>query len=198
VETLRIVALLIKPFLPETGEKMWAQLGLTDLDAKSLADATWGLLATGTKTVKGDPMFPRIEVEKETPAPATKAKPEEKKTPAPVEEKPEGVLIGIDDFLKCELVVAEILEASSIEGADKLLKLQVDIGTGKRQIVAGIAKHYAPNDLIGRRIIVVQNLKPAKLRGERSEGMLLAATAPDGTLELVSVSSAIPAGSRVK
>lgn len=192
VETLRIVALLIKPFLPETGERMWQQLGLAGLNSKSLADAVWGLLPAGTQTAKGDPIFPRIEAEKEE-EPA-----EEPKEQKQEETKPEGVLISIDDFMKCELVVAEILEAGPVKGADRLLKLQVDIGSEKRQIVAGIAKHYAPADLIGKRIVVVQNLKPAKLRGELSEGMLLAATSPDGTLELVSVSEAIPAGSRVK
>lgn len=192
VETLRIVALLIKPFLPETGERMWQQLGLAGLNSKSLADAVWGLLPAGTQTAKGYSIFPRIEAEKEE-EPA-----EEPKEQKQEETKPEGVLISIDDFMKCELVVAEILEAGPVKGADRLLKLQVDIGSEKRQIVAGIAKHYAPADLIGKRIVVVQNLKPAKLRGELSEGMLLAATSPDGTLELVSVSEAIPAGSRVK
>ena len=195
VETLRIVALLIKPFLPETGERMWVQLGLTDLDSKGLGDARWGRLPVGTQTTKGDPIFPRLEVEKEE---IPEVKPQVKKESAPIQEKPEGVLVNIEDFLKCELVVAEIMEAGPVEGADRLLKLQVDIGSEKRQIVAGIAKHYAPSDLVGKRIIVVRNLKPAKLRGELSEGMLLAATAPDGTLELVSVSDAIPAGSRVK
>ena len=195
VETLRIVALVIKPFLPETGDKMWVQLGLTDLDTTCLDDAKWGGLPVGTQTMKGQPIFPRIELEKED---VPEVKQQVKKEVAPIQEKPEGVIVNIEDFLKCELVVAEIVEAGSIEGADRLLKLQVDIGEEKRQIVAGIAKHYAPGELIGKRIIVVRNLKPAKLRGELSEGMLLAATASDGTLELVSVSAAIPAGSRVK
>lgn len=195
VETLRIVALLIRPFLPETSEKMWAQLGLSELDSNGLTDATWGLLAAGTQTHKGDPIFPRIEIEKEE---VLEVEPQVKKEEAPVQDKPEGVLVNIEDFLKCELVVAEIVEAGPVEGADRLLKLQVDIGGETRQIVAGIAKHYAPEDLLGKRIIVVQNLKPAKLRGELSEGMLLAATALDGRLELVSVSEAMPAGSRVK
>ncbi len=196
VETLRIVGLLVNPLLPETGEKIWSQLGLSDLNSKGLADAAWGHLSAGTKTAKGDPIFPRIELEKE--AEEVKEKPAPKPKPEPVPEKVEGVIISIDDFMKCELVVAEIVEAGPVEGADRLLKLQVDIGSEKRQIVAGIAKHYAPSDLVGKHIIVVANLKPAKLRGELSEGMLLAATSPDGKLELVSVSAAIPAGSRVK
>lgn len=194
VETLRILALLVKSFLPETGEKIWGQLGLTGIEEKALVDATWGQLSPGTATKKGDPIFPRIEVDKEEAPIVT----EEKTKVETRKEKPEGVLIGIEDFMKCELVVAEVLEAGPVEGADRLLKLQVDIGTEHRQIVAGIAKHYAAADLVGRRIIVVKNLKPAKLRGELSQGMLLAASTPDGHLELVSVSSSMPAGSKVK
>ena len=91
-----------------------------------------------------------------------------------------------------------MLEADKVKGADRLLKLQVDVGDETRQIVAGIAQHYKPEELVGRRIIVVKNLKPAKLRGELSQGMLLAASTPDGRLEIVSVSENIPAGSRVK
>lgn len=194
VETLRILALLVKSFLPETGEKIWGQLGLTGIEEKALVDASWGQLSPGTATKKGDPIFPRIEVDKEEAPIVT----EDKTKVETREEKPEGVLIGIEDFMKCELVVTEVLEAGPVEGADRLLKLQVDIGTEHRQIVAGIAKHYAPADLVGRRIIVVKNLKPAKLRGELSQGMLLAASTPDGHLELVSVSSSMPAGSKVK
>lgn len=195
LETLRIVALLVKSFIPETGAKIWAQLGLEGIGEKSLADTAWGLLEPGTQTRKGDPIFPRIEVEKEE---APKEQPKQPKVEKAEPAQPEGVLIGIEDFMKCELVVAEVLEAAPVKGADRLLKLQVDVGAEKRQIVAGIAQHYKPEELVGRRIIVVKNLKPAKLRGELSQGMLLAATAPDGRLEVVSVSAAIPAGSRVK
>lgn len=204
VEALRVVALLVKSFLPETGAKIWAQLGIEDsIEGASLADTKFGLLKAGTVTQKGDPIFPRIEVkdeEDEEPAkPEPKAKKEEKQEKkVQAEEKPEGVLISIDDFMKCELAVAEILAAENIKGADRLLKLLVDVGDEKRQIVAGIAQHYKPDELVGRRIIVVKNLKPAKLRGELSQGMLLAASTPDGKLELVSVSNNIPAGSRVK
>lgn len=196
IETLRIVALLIKSFLPDTSAKMWEQLGLTDLEKATLTDTSWGKLISGTKTKKGDPIFPRIDV-KEALA-VEEEQPATPKVTVVKEEKLEGVLIGIEDFIRCELVVAEILEAAPVKGADRLLKLQVDIGTEQRQIVAGIAQHYSPDELIGRRTIIVKNLKPAKLRGELSEGMLLAASTPDGKLELVSVSSAMPAGSKVK
>ncbi len=197
VECLRITALVVRPFLPTTGDKIWIQLGITDsVSQQTLADAAWGGLKPGTQTKKGDPIFPRIDVKKIK----TEEKSEKKrvKKSKKTEVKPENVLIGIEDFLKCELVVAEVLQAEPVKDADRLLKLQVDIGDEKRQIVAGIAKHYAPSDLVGRHIIVVKNLKPATLRGERSEGMLLAASTPDGRLEIVSVSSAMPAGSRVK
>lgn len=197
IETLRIVALLIKPFLPETSLKIWTQLGLTELETQTLANATWGELKPGTQTVKGDPIFPRIEEDQEETEVEKPKQTKIKQTKPKTEKEPEGVLIGIEDFAKCELVVAKILEAGPVEKADRLLKLQVDIGSEKRQIIAGIAKHYSADDLVGRQIIVVKNLKPAKLRGELSEGMLLAASTTDGKLELVTVSDAIPAGSKV-
>ena len=161
VECLRIIALVVKPFLPTTGDKIWTQLGITDpVSKQTLADTAWGGLKPGIQTKKGDPIFPRIDL-KEIEA---KEKSQEKQVkkqvdkPKKTETKPENVLIGIEDFLKCELVVAEVLQAEPVKGADRLLKLQVDIGDEERQIVAGIAKHYAPADLVGRRIIVVKTL----------------------------------------
>lgn len=203
VEVLRITALLIKSFLPETGEKIWAQLGIAEPIAETtLGDTEFGGLKPGTVTKKGDPIFPRREldkedeVEEEVPK-ASAAKPQVEQKPEVKNESGEG-LITIDDFAKCELVVAEVLEADRVKGADRLLKLQVNVGDEQRQIIAGIAQHYTPEEMVGRRIIVVKNLKPAKLRGELSQGMLLAASTPDGRLEIVSVSNNIPAGSRVK
>ncbi|HHT73266.1 MAG TPA: methionine--tRNA ligase [Firmicutes bacterium] len=205
VETLRIVALLVKSFLPDTGAKIWAQLGIAEsLAEQVLADTAFGKLKPGTVTQKGDPIFPRIEEKDEEPEVEAKEEPKEvkpaaeEKKPEPKQAEPTEGLISIDDFLKCELVVGEVLAAEPVKGADRLLKLQVDVGSDKRQIVAGIALHYKPEELVGRRIIVVKNLKPAKLRGELSQGMLLAASTPDGKLELVSVSDNMPAGSRVK
>jgi len=105
--------------------------------------------------------------------------------------------IAIDDFMKIELRVAKIIEASEIEGADRLLKLQVDLGSEKRQLVAGIKKTYTPEELVGKHIVVVTNLKPARLRGEESQGMLLAAQTDDGPA-LVSFDKDVPAGAVVK
>lgn len=105
--------------------------------------------------------------------------------------------IAIDDFTKVELRVAKVLEASEIEGADRLLKLQIDLGSEKRQLVAGIKKSYSPEELVGKHIVVVANLKPARLRGEESQGMLLAAQTDEGPV-LVSFDKEVPVGSVVK
>ena len=109
----------------------------------------------------------------------------------------EDQTITIDDFTKVELKVAKVLEASEIEGADRLLKLQVDLGSEKRQLVAGIKTSYTPDELVGKHIVVVANLKPARLRGEESQGMLLAAQTDDGPA-LVSFDKDVPVGAVVK
>lgn len=109
----------------------------------------------------------------------------------------EDAKIDIDDFKKVELRVAKVLEASEIEGADRLLKLQVDLGSEKRQLVAGIKGTYTPGELVGKHIVVVANLKPARLRGEESQGMLLAAQADDGPV-LVSFDKDVPVGAVVR
>ncbi len=137
---------------------------------------------TDTATAPVEPM--------PTPAPAA---------PAPTAPPADG-LIGIDEFGKVKLRVGQIMAAERIEKSEKLLKLQVDLGEerGPRQILSGIAKHYSPASLIGRKIVVVANLKPAKLMGELSEGMLLAASDDAGNLELVSPGAVIPPGSMVR
>jgi methionyl-tRNA synthetase len=201
-ETLRIIVLLIKSFLPETGNKMWAQLGIDqDLESCRIQDAEWGKLEPGTKVVKGDPVFPRIDLEALTEAEEESIVAEEKQEavgkPLEQEENSETPQVSIDDFAKLDLRVAEIKAAEPVSGADRLLKLQITIGSEQRQIVAGIAQHYTPEDLIGKRIVVVANLKPAKLRGVLSEGMLLAASTADN-LGLVTVEKDLPSGARVK
>jgi len=203
-EVQRITALLLKSFIPETSAKIWTQLGITDsLDDLLIDAAQWGGLKPGTVTCKGNPIFPRIEIKEEAveqPAPAVSTPPATVATKVQSEAAPaeETNLVDISDFAKLNLIVAKVISAERHPNADKLLKLQVDTGSGQRQIVAGIAQHYAPEQLIGKNIVIVANLKPAKLRGELSEGMLLAASSPDGNLEVVSVSDRIAPGSRVK
>ncbi|WP_324668549.1 methionine--tRNA ligase [Geochorda subterranea] len=216
-EALRVTALLVAPFLPKTGQAIWEQLGIDEpLASQRFSDLSWGRIRPGTRTRRGQPLFPRIlgeESARQVPvgqesqgAPAAsegataRAAAGVAQTPAPGGEAQEDDgLIGIEEFARVRLRVATVLEAGRIPGADRLLKLQVDLGEGRpRQIVAGIARHYAPESLVGKRIVVVANLKPATLRGERSEGMLLAATAPDGQLTLVTVEEPVPPGSVVK
>jgi methionyl-tRNA synthetase len=205
-ETLRIIVLLIKSFLPETGDKMWVQLGIKqDLGSCSFADTAWGRIEPGTQVVKGEPVFPRIDLDALMEAEEATKVAEEKQetkntltqettTQTKVEETPQ---VSIEDFAKLDLRVAEVKAAEPIPGADRLLKLQIAIGTEQRQIVAGIAKHYTPEALVGKHIVVVANLKPAKLRGVLSEGMLLAASTSD-SLGLVTVEKDLPSGARVK
>ncbi len=201
IEVQRVAALLVKSFLPETGEKIWSQLGVEEaINEQGFADTGWGGLKPGVMTKKGDPIFPRIDLDEEPSVEVPKrAKAQPAQSSAGKAAGETENVIGIEDFSKVELVVAEVLEAGRVQGADRLLKLQVDIGGETRQIVAGIANHYDPDELLGRRIIVVRNLKPAKLRGEVSEGMLLAASSSDGNcLELLTVSDALAPGSRVR
>ncbi len=200
-ETLRILALLIKSFLPTTGSKMWAQLGIDeDLQLCQVEDTQWGGLQPHTRVQKGDPIFPRIELDDVTDVekPAVAAAEGPKAGGKTMDQTEAGKpLVSIDDFAKLELRVAEIKKAEPVPGADRLLQLQITIGSEERQIVAGIAQHYQPEDLIGKHIVVVANLKPAKVRGVVSQGMLLAASTTD-SLGLITVEKDIPSGAQVK
>ena len=203
-EALRIIAILIAPFVPVTAPKIYEQLGLGKPESFFMADAVWGKLATGTKVQKGEPLFPRIEVTeagetviaatKKTAAKAIKAedpKAEAKKEAAAADE------ITIEDFAKIDLRVATVVAAERVPKTDKLIKLQVKIGDEERTIVSGIAQHYEPENLIGKNVIVIANLKPAKLRGIESRGMVLAASDDEGNLVLADAPG-IASGSKVK
>lgn len=207
-EALRIVAILIAPFVPVTAPKIYEQLGLGKPESFFMADAVWGKLATGTKVQKGEPLFPRIEVTeagetviaatKKTAAKAIKA--EAPKAEAKKEAKPAAAAAGeitIDDFAKIDLRVATVVAAERVPKTDKLIKLQVKIGDEERTIVSGIAQHYEPENLIGKNVIVIANLKPAKLRGIESRGMVLAASDGEGNLVLADAPG-IASGSKVK
>lgn len=207
-EALRIIAILIAPFVPVTAPKIYEQLGLGKPESFFMADAVWGKLATGTKVQKGEPLFPRIEVTeagetviaatKKTAAKAIKA--EAPKAEAKKEAKPAAPAAGeitIDDFAKIDLRVATVVAAERVPKTDKLIKLQVKIGDEERTIVSGIAQHYEPENLIGKNVIVIANLKPAKLRGIESRGMVLAASDGEGNLVLADAPG-IASGSKVK
>lgn len=207
-EALRIIAILIAPFVPVTAPKIYEQLGLGKPESFFMTEAVWGKLATGTKVQKGEPLFPRIEVTeagetviaatKKTAAKAIKA--EAPKAEAKKEAKPAAAAadeITIDDFAKIDLRVATVVAAERVPKTDKLIKLQVKIGDEERTIVSGIAQHYEPENLIGKNVIVIANLKPAKLRGIESRGMVLAASDGEGNLVLADAPG-IASGSKVK
>ena len=207
-EALRIIAILIAPFVPVTAPKIYEQLGLGKPESFFMADAVWGKMATGTKVQKGEPLFPRIEVTAagETVIAATKKnaakaiKDEAPKAEAKKEVKPAAAAAGeitIDDFAKIDLRVATVVAAERVPKTDKLIKLQVKIGDEERTIVSGIAQHYEPENLIGKNVIVIANLKPAKLRGIESRGMVLAASDGEGNLVLADAPG-IASGSKVK
>ena len=193
LESIRYIAVLISPLMPETSEKIFAQLNCNIKSYDSLS--RFGGLPEST-VGKATPLFARIDEKKmmaelQKEAEALKAKAIEK-------EPVEGVTIGIEDFAKVSLQVALIKDCEKVEKSDKLLKLQLDDGQGGRQVVSGIAKWYQPTDLIGKKVIVVSNLKPVKLRGVESNGMILAADCPNDDVKVIFVDDSIPQGSKIR
>lgn len=202
VESLRAISVMIEPFIPTTARRIWAQLNLPqNFDEIRISDIEgWGKTPVGIQINKPEQLFPRIEIEEEKPEAKKevkenkKAKKEEQKAPEKAKENEDG-MIGIEDFNKIDLRVVEILAAEPVPKTDKLMKIQVSLGDEERTVVSGIAKHYKPEDLIGKHVVLVANLKPAKLRGVMSHGMLLAASKGN---ELQIVETTMPVGSKVK
>lgn len=200
-ECLRVCAALLYPVMPEKMIALRTALGMSDARPHLGKLTEFGVLIPGSEISQPGALFPRIESEKNEKSAAEQPKPKK------VSDKKGGEkaaslsdaegLISFDQVMAVNLKTAVVLEAEKIEGADKLLKLQIDLGGEKRQLVAGIALHYKPEELIGKTIVVVANLKPAKLRGVKSEGMLLAASIGD-SLRLVTVDGAIGPGAAVK
>lgn len=198
VESLRFSSVLLSAFLPSTSEKIDAQLNITTKSFESLSgfDGT----TPGTKVSKGEALFPRIDVEKKleelealrlATLEANKAKEEYKMQPIKEE-------ITIDDFSKIDLRVVKVLACEPIKGAKKLLKLKVDLNGEERQVVSGIAVHYKPEELVGKYVVLVANLKPVKLRGELSQGMILAASTDDDSILTLVNPGELPTGSQVR
>ncbi|WP_085504834.1 methionine--tRNA ligase [Thalassobacillus devorans] len=196
-ESLRHIAVMLQPFLTQTPEKIFKQLGVEQEELKQWDSLEQiGMLPEGTKVQKENPIFPRLDAEVEIQAikdmmKKTAAKPEPKK-----EEQSEEVTI--DDFMKLDFRVAEVTQVDKIKKADKLLRIQLDLGNEKRQVVSGIAEHYTPEELIGKKVICVTNLKPVKLRGELSQGMILAGEDESGKLALASIDQTLENGAKVK
>jgi methionyl-tRNA synthetase len=207
-DALRVIAALVDPVMPEAAVRIRRMLGL---GAESWTALRAGTLAPGTKLGDVEPLFPRLEKTVEelrnmstgnesapttpssAPAPATPAP----ATPAPATAASDGH-IAIDDFMKVELRVAKVLEAEAVPKSKKLIKLKVDAGTDQRTILAGIAEAYKPEELVGRTIVIVANLKPRPMMGMESQGMVLAASTESGPPSLVAVDPSLPAGARVR
>jgi methionyl-tRNA synthetase len=188
-DALRVTAALIDPVMPEAAERIRGMLGTSQ---ESWAGLRFGTLQPGTRLGQTTPLFPRIEKTVEELRGMTSQ--QDAATPAPQEDK----RISIDEFMKVELRVARVLEAEAVPKSKKLLKLKVDTGADQRTIVAGIAEAYQPEQLVGRTIVIVANLQPAKLMGVESNGMVLAASPEGGLPMLVAVDPSIPPGARVR
>lgn len=187
LEALRFISALIFPFIPDTAEKIQRQIGSTDSDYT----LEWGRLKAGKKVAKGEPIFPRVDLKKEEPPQKTgKTKSEEQSKQGKTD------LISFTEFQKMDLRVGRIISAEPIQGADRLLKLIVDIGTERRQVVAGIAEHYRTDSLIGKQVIVVVNLEPATIRNVESQGMVLAASGD--SVVLTTPETEVPLGTQVR
>jgi methionyl-tRNA synthetase len=169
LEALRVIAVLITPVMPDTARKIFGQIGLMDTESQNYESIkTWGGLHPGSPLTRSEALFPRVEFKKEAPV--------EEKTETMTPIKPE---ITYEEFQKTDLRVAKILEAEKVPKSSKLIKLKIDIGEA-RTIVAGIGADYQPEDLVGKTVVVVANLKPAKLMGVASHGMILATDAKSG------------------
>jgi methionyl-tRNA synthetase len=224
-EALRIVTALAHPVIPESTTKIWAQLGLEDIRKFKLAEIKWGQLKLGTKLGKVEAVFPRAdkstiermqqmeqeriaapELKAEAAAASTAGTSSDGTATAAVSTEetpgnnytPLAPQITIDDFSKIDLRVAIVRHAEKVKGADKLLRLEVDLGFEVRQIVAGIALAYDPEKLIGRKVVIVANLAPRKLRGLESNGMIVAASLEGGVPVLAGFHEDVPIGARLK
>jgi methionyl-tRNA synthetase len=197
VEALRFIALLVAPVMPESAEKIWHALGFQDsvFRHRYAECVNWGRTPVGQVTQKSEVLFPRIE--DAAPAPEITGK----KPPQKPKKKPPQTagsdLIAYEDFMKVDLRSATVLEAERVPKSDKLIKLQIDLDGEKRQLVAGIGRAYTPEDLVGKQILVVANLAPAKIFGVESQGMLLACGGEDD-LKLLTFDGEVSAGTRVK
>ncbi|MDQ6665110.1 MAG: methionine--tRNA ligase subunit beta, partial [Acidobacteriota bacterium] len=209
-ETLRIASALLSPILPESVAKIWKQLGMeTPLETIRLDAFEWGQLPSGQKIGLIEGVFPRIDLkdavtkmralEAEVTAQQQALLGKTPGEPSAGSPQPASGTIGIEDFVKVDLRVGQVLSAEPVKGADKLLQLKIDIGEAEpRTIVAGIAEAYKPEQLVGRKVVIVANLQPRKLRGIQSNGMIVAASLEGGKPVLAAFLEDVPVGARLK
>jgi len=196
-EAIRIVSVLIAPVMPQTADEIGRQLGIPQGELRWEHARQWGLLPAGQQIARPVPLFPRAQAEKATRAPRAAAGAPEARGPDQLSQ--ERPMISFKEFQKLDLRVGEILAAEVVPNADKLLKLTVDVGGEQRTMVAGIALSYRPEELAGKRVVVVANLEPATIRGVRSEGMILAGCVEgdDKGISIVAPDRPLPKGARV-
>ncbi len=196
-ESLRLIALYLYPVMPSTSQRIWNAIGVDRQIAtcRMIDEKQWGKLAAGIAIQPGAQLFPRIDLIKNTEKKMEKI--EETQKPAPKPEAAGLELVGIEDFMKVDLRVGKIVSAERVAKSEKLVKLQVDIGSETRKVVAGIGKSYTPEELVGKTTVIVANLKPAKLMGVESQGMLLAASSGDA-LAVVTFDREMKPGAKVK
>ncbi len=199
VENIRFAAVLLRPFLTHAPKEIFKQLNINEPELFELESLEqYGALKQPIMvTEKPTPIFPRLDTEAEIAYTKESMQPPKSEESKDEVEEPSKAQIDIKDFDKVEIKAATITDAENVPKSDKLLKIQIDLGLEQRQIVSGIAKFYRPEDIIGKKVAVVTNLKPAKLMGQKSEGMILSAE-KDGVLTLVSLPSAIPNGAVIK
>lgn len=197
LESIRFLAVLLQPFMPETAEKIFAQLNTDCKDYASLS--TFGGLHAGDKVGEPVPLFGRIDAEQMI----QQLKAKQEAAAAPAQEPAQEAIqlapeISIEDFAKVELRVAKVLSAEKVKKSSKLLCIQLDDGMGGRQVVSGIAKWYKPEELVGKKVIVVANLKPVKLCGVESNGMICAADLPDGSVRVLFADDSMACGAKIR
>ena len=197
LDTIRIISTLLSAIMPTTMTSIWEQIGASKEDVSYENAAKFGVLPLDVTVKKGEVLFPRIDVDKEIEElNALIAKNQPKETAKP---KIEGLAqIGIDDFAKVELRAAKILACEPVKKSKKLLKLTLDDGEGERTVASGISQYYKPDELVGKTIVLVANLKPAKLCGVESNGMILAADCGEDDIKVLFLDDSIPAGSRIR
>ena len=196
LETVRITSTLLYPFMPATMPKVWEQIGTSERQCSYENAATFGVLPADVTVHKGGIIFPRIDADKEIDELNEIIKASAPKDEPAADLVPIADLIGIDDFGKVDMRIAQIKTAEKVKKSKKLLRLELDDGFGGRQVVSGIAQWYAPEDLIGKKIILVANLQPAKLCGVESNGMIVAASVGEEA-KVLFVDDSIPCGSKL-
>jgi methionyl-tRNA synthetase len=194
LEGLRHAAILLAPVMPKKMPELLRTLGAAPLE--TLEGLRWGGLEPGTPVLMEDGLFPRRDMPEVPPEVKPEPKPKAPKAEAKAELEPPSA-ITFDDWMKLDLALATVVVAEPISGSDKLLRLEVDLGTEKRQIVSGIAKHFKPEDMVGRQVVIVRNLAPRKIFKLESHGMILAADTPEGGLALIQASALVNPGTRV-